>query len=189
MSLCTPTKDSPDKDSHQKTRLTSVQADNTHVIIADANQATTVHWLRFLNLVQGSCAQEALQHVCISCLAHIIQGNSCGSCSRCASHCLRTSCKKQVGVPASVHLIAADMTQETGLGIASMAAIGPNIWVGLTDGRVRVYKDSGQQDFQAHDAGVIAIVPCGSRAFTLAADGSLKGWNALSPSPLDAAAR
>ncbi len=81
------------------------------------------------------------------------------------------------------------MTQETGVGIASMAAVGPNIWVGLTDGRVRVYKDSGQQDFQAHDAGVIAIVPCGSRAFTLAADGSLKGWNALSPSPLDAAAR
>ncbi|KAL0054630.1 hypothetical protein WJX82_000216 [Trebouxia sp. C0006] len=80
-------------------------------------------------------------------------------------------------------------SKETGLGIASMAAVGPNIWVGLTDGRVRVYKDSGQQDFQAHDAGVIAIVPCGSRAFTLAADGSMKGWNALSPSPLDAAAR
>lgn len=75
------------------------------------------------------------------------------------------------------------------MGIASMAAIGPNIWVGLADGRVRVYKDSGQQDFQAHDAGIIAIVPCGVRAFTLAADGSLKGWSALSPSPVDAAAR
>lgn len=79
--------------------------------------------------------------------------------------------------------------QETGIGIASMASIGPNIWVGLADGRVRVYKDSGQQDFKAHDAGIIAIVPCGTRAFTLAADGSLKGWDAHSPSPLDAAAR
>jgi len=84
--------------------------------------------------------------------------------------------------------LLAHIMQETGVGIASMAAVGPNIWVGLADGRVRVYKDSGQQDFQAHDAGVIAIVPCGSRVFTLAADGSLKGWNALSPSPLDAAA-
>lgn len=75
------------------------------------------------------------------------------------------------------------------MGIASMASIGPNIWVGLADGRVRVYKDSGQQDFKAHDAGIIAIVPCGGRAFTLAADGSLKGWNANSPSPADAQAR
>ncbi|KAL3132931.1 hypothetical protein ABBQ38_006845 [Trebouxia sp. C0009 RCD-2024] len=79
--------------------------------------------------------------------------------------------------------------KETGTGIASMASIGLNIWVGLADGRVRVYKDSGQQDFKAHDAGIIAIVPCGTRAFTLAADGSLKGWDAHSPSPLDAAAR
>lgn len=75
------------------------------------------------------------------------------------------------------------------MGIASMAAIGPNIWVGLADGRVRVYKDSGQQDFEAHDAGIIAIVPCGGRAFTLAADGSLKGWSALTPSLMDATAR
>ena len=178
-------------DSHQKTRLTSVQADNTRVIIADANQATTVHWLRFLNLVQDSCAREALQHVCvcISCLAHVMQETAADLAAdvhliACAHHARNKWVFQQVCIS-----LPADMTQETGLGIASMAAIGPNIWVGLTDGRVRVYKDSGQQDFQAHDAGVIAIVPCGSRAFTLAADGSLKGWNALSPSPLDAAAR
>ena len=81
------------------------------------------------------------------------------------------------------------LLQDIGTGVASMASIGPNIWVGLADGQVRVYKDSGQQDFHAHDVGIIAIVPCGTRAFTLAADGSLKGWNAHSPSPLDAPAR
>ena len=70
-----------------------------------------------------------------------------------------------------------------------MGAVGSNIWVGLADGRVRVYKDSGQQDFQAHDAGIIAIAPCGTRCFTLAADGSIKGWDALTPSHVDVTAR
>ena len=77
------------------------------------------------------------------------------------------------------------------MGIASMAAVGLNIWVGLVDGRLRVYNDSTQShhDWQGHEAGIIAIVPCGSRAFSLAADGSVKGWSSLTPSPLDATAR
>ena len=79
------------------------------------------------------------------------------------------------------------MPQDIGVGIASMAAVGLNIWVGLVDGRLRVYKEGGQSqhEWQGHEAGIIAIVPCGSRAFSLAADGSLKGWSSLTPSPLD----
>lgn len=73
-----------------------------------------------------------------------------------------------------------------------MAAVGLNIWVGQVDGRISVYKNGStvqQHEWQGHDSGIIAIVPCGSRAFSLAADGSLKGWSALTPSPLDANTR
>lgn len=88
-----------------------------------------------------------------------------------------------------VWLLKGAHMQDIGVGIAAMAAVGLNIWVGQVDGRIRVYKDGGsraQHEWQGHDAGIIAIVPCGSRAFSLAADGSLKGWSSLTPSPLDA---
>lgn len=72
-----------------------------------------------------------------------------------------------------------------------MCAVGLHVWVGLVDGRIRVYKDGSQShhDWLAQEAGIISIVPCGSRVFSLAADGSLKGWCALTPSPYDAQIR
>lgn len=39
--------------------------------------------------------------------------------------------------------------------------------------------------FQAHSAGLLSIVQAGSRTFSLAADGSLTGWNSAAPHPAD----
>jgi len=39
--------------------------------------------------------------------------------------------------------------------------------------------------FLAHDAGILGITQAGSRTYTLAADGSLKGWSSAVPHPSD----
>jgi hypothetical protein len=39
--------------------------------------------------------------------------------------------------------------------------------------------------FQAHSVGILSIVQAGSRTFSLAADGSLKGWSSAVPCSAD----
>ena len=82
-----------------------------------------------------------------------------------------------------------------------MCAVGTHAWAGLNDGRLRVALLApavpGQPakgpiaiwQWQAHDAGITDIVQCGSRVFSLAADGSIKGWNVHSPEEQDDALR
>lgn len=43
--------------------------------------------------------------------------------------------------------------------------------------------------FPAHSAGIIAMAPAGSRTYTLAADGSIRGWSSCLPSDADMEAR
>ena len=39
--------------------------------------------------------------------------------------------------------------------------------------------------FQAHHAGILSIAQAGTRTFTLAADGNIKGWSSATPHPAD----
>lgn len=39
--------------------------------------------------------------------------------------------------------------------------------------------------FQAHTTGILAIAQAGTRTYSLAADGSLKGWSSGVPHPAD----
>lgn len=50
---------------------------------------------------------------------------------------------------------------------------------------VRAADGSALKVWQAHEAAVLSIVQAGSRAFSLAADGSLKGWSSAAPHPAD----
>lgn len=50
---------------------------------------------------------------------------------------------------------------------------------------VRDSDGSALKVWQAHEAAVVAIVQAGSRAFSLAIDGSLKGWSSAVPHPAD----
>ena len=82
-----------------------------------------------------------------------------------------------------------------------MCAVGTHAWAGLNDGRLRAALLApavpGQpaigpvaiREWQAHDAGITDIVQCGSRVFSLAADGSIKGWSVDSPGDQDDALR
>jgi hypothetical protein len=42
--------------------------------------------------------------------------------------------------------------------------------------------------FQAHAVGVLSIAQAGTRTYSLAADGSLKGWSSATPHEADAEA-
>lgn len=42
--------------------------------------------------------------------------------------------------------------------------------------------------FHAHDTGVLAIAQAGTRTYSLAADGSIKGWSSAVPHPSDISA-
>ncbi len=37
--------------------------------------------------------------------------------------------------------------------------------------------------FSAHSAGIISMAQAGTRTYTLAADGSIKGWSSALPTP------
>lgn len=42
--------------------------------------------------------------------------------------------------------------------------------------------------FPAHCAGIISIAQAGTRTYTLAADGSIRGWSSALPHPADTTA-
>lgn len=87
------------------------------------------------------------------------------------------------------------VAQEGKVGIRSMAVVGSRMWVGLADGQIKVFgtKTAATPEFlanwQAHEGAVISIVQAASRVYSLAADGSMKGWNASLPSAPDDVAR
>ena len=70
-----------------------------------------------------------------------------------------------------------------------MAAVGVAVWFGLVDGRIRLLHGSKVKEWAAHEAGIISLVPCGSRVYTLAADGSICGWCSAIPTDFDHFAR
>ena len=81
-------------------------------------------------------------------------------------------------------------TQDMGCAICSLAVVGPRLWVGLADGRIRVLADKlPARDWRAHEAGVLQLSVTGSRVYSLAADGSIKGWCSTVPSEYDQVAR
>ena len=68
--------------------------------------------------------------------------------------------------------------------------VGPRLWVGLPDGRIRILADKPQsREWRAHCSSVLAFAVCGSRVYSLAADGSIKGWCSITPSEYDYVAR
>lgn len=46
-----------------------------------------------------------------------------------------------------------------------------------------------EEEWAGHEAGVLAVLPAGSRVLTLAADGSVRAWCSALPCPEEAAAR
>ncbi len=95
--------------------------------------------------------------------------------------------------------------QDMGVCVSCLAAPGRKLWVGLADGRLRVFGcvpsastpgGAGaapslalEEEWLAHDAGVLALAPAGERVLSLAADGSVRGWCAALPGAAEAAAR
>ena len=87
--------------------------------------------------------------------------------------------------------------QDMGTCVSCLAVVGPRLWVGLADGRIRVLGEraggSGgvavEEEWLAHEAGVSALVPSRSRVFSMAADGSIRAWCSTLPCPDEQAAR
>lgn len=75
--------------------------------------------------------------------------------------------------------------QEISVGVSSMTAVGPSVWLGLADGRIKILAPGRMREWRAHESGVLSLVPCGSRVFSLAADGSIRGWCSTSPNDFD----
>lgn len=72
--------------------------------------------------------------------------------------------------------------------VLTIAAVGQRVWVGTGSGRLYIFDaEDGRllRDFGAAVAGVIGIAPAGSRCYTLAADGSMRGWASRLPSSVD----
>ena len=94
-----------------------------------------------------------------------------------------------------LHVSSCDVgSQEMGVGVRSLLCIGAHrLWVGLACGNVRVFdlahKPQLLGHWHAHDAAVVSAVQAGPRVYTLGRDGSIRGWNAASPSADDDEAR
>lgn len=86
-------------------------------------------------------------------------------------------------------------TQDLGVRVSSLAAVGTRMWVGLHDGRVSVLdaapglSPAPLTTWAAHDMCVISLALAGTRVFSLGADGSIKAWAATSPGEHDVHAR
>ncbi|KAL4853623.1 Type II inositol polyphosphate 5-phosphatase 15 [Chlorella vulgaris] len=81
-------------------------------------------------------------------------------------------------------------SDDCGPSITAVACVGQRVWVGFADGMISVRDSRGAtlRVFQAHAVGVLAITQAGTRTFTLAADGSIKGWSSAMPCTADAEA-
>lgn len=74
--------------------------------------------------------------------------------------------------------------------MCSVVAVGPRLWVGLADGRIHVLTENlASREWKAHEAGVLQLTVAGSRVYSLAADGSVRGWCSTVPSDFDISAR
>ncbi|GAB4822767.1 hypothetical protein N2152v2_009813 [Parachlorella kessleri] len=67
--------------------------------------------------------------------------------------------------------------------LATMCSVGQHVWVGFANGMLSIVDGDGDsvRFFTAHGAGIISIAQAGQRTYTLAADGSIKGWNSALP--------
>ena len=89
--------------------------------------------------------------------------------------------------------------------VRCLAAINRRLWVGLADGRIRVLVEkpggtpggpSGgpatviiEEEWLAHEAGVVALAPAHSRMISMAADGSIRAWSSAVGTPQEQLAR
>lgn len=90
------------------------------------------------------------------------------------------------GVKAEWHQVL----QEIASGISCLAVVGPRLWLGLPDGRIKVLADKSQcREWKAHNTAILSFTVCGSRVYSLAADGSIRGWCSTVPSEYDLIAR
>jgi phosphatidylinositol-bisphosphatase len=78
-------------------------------------------------------------------------------------------------------------TEECGTNITAAACVGCRVWLGFSDGMLSVRGSDGAslKLFQGHSTGILSIVQAGSRTYTLAADGSIKGWSSAVPHDAD----
>ncbi|BDA49078.1 probable type I inositol polyphosphate 5-phosphatase 12 [Coccomyxa sp. Obi] len=87
--------------------------------------------------------------------------------------------------------------KDMGICVSCLAAVGPRLWVGLADGRIRVLGERAggpggvavEEEWLAHEAGVLALVPSRSRVFSMAADGNIRAWCSILPCPDEQLAR
>ncbi|KAL4426187.1 hypothetical protein ABPG77_007469 [Micractinium sp. CCAP 211/92] len=78
-------------------------------------------------------------------------------------------------------------TSECGASLTAAACVGQRVWLGFSDGMLSVRAADGAalKVWQAHETAVLSIVQAGSRVYSLAADGSIKGWSSAVPHPAD----
>lgn len=75
--------------------------------------------------------------------------------------------------------------------VQCLCASGTRIWIGYADGRVQIMEQDGKLlgGWVAHGSAVMDMAVGGNYVFTLAADGGIRRWTMMSPSPLDAILR
>ncbi|CAL5226967.1 g9852 [Coccomyxa viridis] len=82
--------------------------------------------------------------------------------------------------------------------VRCLASLNHRLWVGLADGRMRVLgeKTAGspgtvqvEEEWLAHEAGVVALAPAQSRMVSMAADGSIRAWSSAVGCPQEQLAR
>jgi hypothetical protein len=78
-----------------------------------------------------------------------------------------------------------------GLGISALVAQGDQVWVGGVDGRIRAFSAANQRllkSWKAHCFPVVSLAADGALVYSLAADGSIRGWPAATATGIPAAA-
>lgn len=75
--------------------------------------------------------------------------------------------------------------------VQCLCVSGTRIWIGYADGRVQIMEQDGKLlgGWFAHSSAVMDMAVGGNYVLTLAADGGIRGWTMMSPSPLDAILR
>jgi phosphatidylinositol-bisphosphatase len=78
-----------------------------------------------------------------------------------------------------------------GLGISALEAHGDQVWVGGVDGRIRAFAAANQRllkVWKAHCFPVVSLAADGALVYSLASDGSIRGWPAATATGVPAAA-
>jgi hypothetical protein len=84
--------------------------------------------------------------------------------------------------------------QDMGGCVRCLAASGRRLWVGLADGHIRVLglkpgPVAAEEEWLAHEAGVMVLAPARSRVVSMAADGSIRAWSVAVGCPEEQLAR